>query len=357
MNPLTPAGMLYGLVMDVRNRMYDAGILPSYSLGARAISIGNLTTGGTGKTPLVALTAAILAESGEKVCVLTRGYGRRNERERVLVSDGDSVLVDAAKGGDEPVELARKLLGKGVVVADADRVGAAKWAKDKFGITAFVLDDAFQHRRVKRDLDIVCIDATQDLDAMIPAGRLREPLQHLRRADAVVITRSDLVASVEDLNVRISDHAPAALIFRAENEISRITPLDEYRSGPKDGDLVQDWKKLRPDDRGTVRLFAFCGLGNPANFFHLLNGEFEKEGMTEFDLSIAKAFSDHHSYSQRDIDELEKQAGECGIDALLTTAKDAGKLRNLKVELPCYVVEIEPRIDNIDRFRAMITSA
>ena len=108
--------------------MYDRGILRSSSLGARTISIGNMTAGGTGKTPLVALTARILAEDGEKVCVLSRGYGRTNVKERVLVSDGETVLGDAGAGGDEPVELARKLVGKAVVVADADRVGAGRWA-------------------------------------------------------------------------------------------------------------------------------------------------------------------------------------------------------------------------------------
>src|SRR5687767_15516298 len=121
-------GKIYSLGADVRNAFYDRGILKTYSLGARTISIGNITTGGTGKTPLVAYVAEILADAGEKVCILTRGYGRESSG-RVLVSDGNEVLVDASEGGDEPVELARKLIGKAVVVADADRVSAAKWAK------------------------------------------------------------------------------------------------------------------------------------------------------------------------------------------------------------------------------------
>src|SRR5688572_1966851 len=123
---LAPLAAIYGRVIDLRNALYDRGILRSYSLGARTISIGNLTTGGTGKTPLVALVAEILAEKGEKVCLLTRGYGRVKSNGPVLVSDGERVLTDAATGGDEPVELAEKLLGKAVVVAHADRVGAAR---------------------------------------------------------------------------------------------------------------------------------------------------------------------------------------------------------------------------------------
>jgi tetraacyldisaccharide 4'-kinase len=126
---LNVIGKLYGLVIALRNALYDRGMFRSYSLGARTISIGNITTGGTGKTPLVAYVADVLAEAGEKVCILTRGYGRSNPRERVLVSDGTNVLVDARTGGDEPVELARKLIGKAIVVADADRVSAAAWAK------------------------------------------------------------------------------------------------------------------------------------------------------------------------------------------------------------------------------------
>ena len=146
------AGKLYGRVADLRNSMYDRGTLKSYDLGARTISIGNITMGGTGKTPLVAYVAELLADNGEKVCVLTRGYGRRNENERVLVSDGNAALVDAETGGDEPVELAQKLLGKAVVVADADRVATARWANEEFEITSFVLDDGFQHRHEEGDV-------------------------------------------------------------------------------------------------------------------------------------------------------------------------------------------------------------
>src|SRR5688572_13091897 len=168
-------GKIYGSIADLRNRLYDRDLFKSHSLGARTISIGNITTGGTGKTPLVGYVAEILADAGEKVCILTRGYGRTGSG-RVLVSDGTEVLADAATGGDEPVELARRLSGKAIVISDADRVSAATWAKEEYGVTAFVLDDGFQHRRVKRDLDIVCLDAT-DPDGgglVLPAGKLRE---------------------------------------------------------------------------------------------------------------------------------------------------------------------------------------
>ena len=178
---------IYGKITDLRNRLYDRGVLDTFDLGAATCSIGNVTTGGTGKTPMVAYVAELLASRGETVCILTRGYGRMDPRERVLVSDGKDILADAATAGDEPIELARKLLGKAIIIADADRVSAAEWAKRKFGVTAFILDDAFQHRRAVRDVDIVCVDATNPFGGgkMLPAGRLRESVNGLDRADII----------------------------------------------------------------------------------------------------------------------------------------------------------------------------
>ncbi len=368
MNLLLPFGWLYGQAANLRNTLYDRGFFASHSLGARTISIGNITLGGTGKTPLVALVAEILSDNGEKVCILTRGYGRVNPKERVLVSDGQNVLVDAKTGGDEPVELAHKLGGKAVVVADADRVSAAKWALEKFGVTAFVLDDGFQHRRAKRDLDIVCIDATDPFGGsrVLPAGRLREPLENLNRADAVVITRANLSGNIEDLRSEISDLNPRAAIFLADNSITRVVPLEEFHAKTQSSQsrLASEtgWERLRSEGDPNnvdeeVSLMAFCALGNPDSFFFMLEDKFEEELMDEFDLSVRKKFPDHHIYTQKDIDLLEKQAKDCRIDAFLTTAKDAVKLKGLKFEVPCYVVEIDTVISEPDEFHALITAS
>lgn len=339
---LTPFGWLYGKIANFRNTLYDKGIFGSHSLGARTISIGNITTGGTGKTPLVAFVAEILAERGEKVCILTRGYGRDKSRARVLVSDSNNILVDARTGGDEPVELAKKLLGNAIVIADSNRVSAAKWALEKFEITAFVLDDGFQHRRAKRDLDIVCVDATNPLGGglMLPAGILREPVENLRRTDAVVVTRANLVDHADDIAIAIRKHNISCSIFLSENGVWELKTLEEFYANTQG---TQDEKEIE-------RSMAFCALGNPENFFEMLR----QDG---FDLAKTKAFPDHHFYKQQDIDGLAKQAKAFEVNALMTTAKDAVKLNDLKFEIPCYVVEIKPLISDADEFREMISAS
>lgn len=335
---------LYGAGATVRNRLYDRGILRSYSLGARTISIGNITAGGTGKTPLVAHVAALLAEAGEKVCVLTRGYGRRSSG-RVLVSDGSNVLVDADTGGDEPVELARKLIGKAVVVADADRVAASAWAKEKFGTTVFVLDDGFQHRRAQRDLDIICIDATDPLGGghLLPAGRLREPFANIVRADAIVITRSDLVDSIDSVVERLRKRNGRAQIFSASSRITKLTLLEDFLAG-------RDTNEDRDDRQFIAGAFAFCGLGSPEGFRAQLAAE-------HFGITGLRAFGDHHRFDQSDVASIEAEARSKGSRGLLTTAKDALKLEGLKFTLPCFVVEIELKINDADGFRRLITAS
>lgn len=332
--------MLYGRIMALRNHLYDRGVFKTRGLGARTISVGNLTTGGTGKTPLVALIAKMLIDDGEAVGILTRGYGRKDTRSRVLVSDGEKALVDAETGGDEPVELALKLDGKAVIVADRDRVAAARWARKNFNITTFLLDDGFQHRGVKRDLDIICIDATNPCGngRIIPGGTLRESFAGLRRADAIVITRADQVEETSDLERRLRKWNPAAPIFNGRTQLKGLISLH---------DLYTETSILPKPDKGE--LYAFTGIGNPDNFFATLT----KGGL---ELAGTRSFPDHHRFSQADIENIEASVKRVGASGSVTTAKDAVKLKGLRFELPCYVAIAETVIDDSDAFNKLVTS-
>lgn len=335
---LLPFSRLYGAIGDLRQTLYRKGLFKSYNLGALTISVGNITTGGTGKTPLVAFIAEILAQNGEKVCILTRGYGRENSKERVVVSDGETIYTDSRQAGDEPFELAHKLLGKAVIIADADRVEAGRWAREKYDISAFILDDGFQHARVKRDLDIVLTDATD------PFGRnksfLRESAKGLRRAEVVVITRANLVKTEEisNLKAQISKINPKCKIFVSETNLRKLTKLKKFFVKSKENKS----EKAESKKRETVfieqyfptetRFAAFCALGNPESFFEQLRQE-------KFNLAFTKEFADHHFYSQSEILKLEREAVAKSAEVLLTTAKDAAKLTHLNINLPCYIVE------------------
>ena len=342
---LSPFSLLYGAITKMRISLYEKGLLRSFSLEIPTISIGNITVGGTGKTPFVAFVAQILAEKGEKVCILTRGYGRENPKKRVLISDGKQILVDDSKvAGDEPFELAKKLSGKAIVVADANRVSAAKWVRENFEVTAFVLDDAFQHHKAKRDLDIVTIDATNPFGngKLLPAGILREPLENLKRADAIIITRANLSDEIENLKAKISEYNSNSPIFVSENKVENLIELKDFHKTSTDSKSKTNHQQLT-----TNNYLAFCALGNPDNFFEQLRRE-------NFNLVETEKFPDHHFYTQNDIEKLEQKASEANAEILLTTAKDAVKLKNLEFNLPCFVVESEMFFEDEKKLREFI---
>ena len=336
-----PLNRLYETIVGARNSLYDAGVFKSHSLGAKTVSIGNITVGGTGKTPLVAFVAEVLAGAGEKVCILTRGYGRENPRKQVLVSDGEKITADFRAAGDEPFELAGKLLGKAIIVANANRAAAGNWAREKFAVTAFVLDDAFQHRRVKRDFDVVCIDATNPFGngKTLPTGILREPLNNLKRAGAIVITRANLIEGISDLKSEIAKYNRSCPIFVSENRISGLIELKDFLAVPLVSPRAADDRRL-----AAGNCLAFCALGNPNNFFEQLRGE-------NFNLVAVETFPDHHFYAPNDIAKLVAKANRTNAETLLTTAKDAVKLKDLNVDLPCFVAESEMIFEREDDFR------
>lgn len=330
---LPPLSLLYGAVTRTRLSLYRRGTFQTTKLDRPVISIGNITTGGTGKTPLVEYVARTIASHGKKVCILTRGYGRKDPHLQVIVSDGYGVLASPSEAGDEPYLLATKLTGQAAVISSADRIAAGQEAIKDFGTEVFVLDDGFQHLRLARDLNIVCIDATNPWGGgrLLPYGRLRESLDGLTRADCFVLTRCDQVESVDALRAEIAELADGRPIFESRMRPLRVTSL---KNGPETIAL-------------PGRVGAFCAVGNPSSFFESLT-------RLGYELGLERAFADHHAYSQSDVDALDQLARQTGASALITTAKDAVKLKGMAFSLPCYVLEIEIAIDDADQFQKVV---
>ena len=333
---LPPLSLLYGAVTRTRLSLYRRGTFVTTKLERPVISVGNITTGGTGKTPLVEWVARTLAATGKKVCILTRGYGRKNPHLQVIVSDGYGVLASPLEAGDEPFLLATNLSGRAAVISSADRIAAGREAINDFGSDCFVLDDGFQHLRLARDLNIVTIDATNPWGggSLLPYGRLRETREGLRRADCIVITRCDQVRSLAALRDEILTFAGDRPIFQSHMRTSRVSSL---KNGP--GTLSS-----------PARLAAFCAIGNPSGFFEHLR-------RSGYELVLERSYPDHHVFSQDEIDSLTEAAKKAGANSLITTAKDAVKLRTMSFTVPCYVLEIEISIENGDELARMITSA
>lgn len=331
---LLPISTIYSAVTRARLAAYQRGLFSVSKLGVPVISVGNLTMGGTGKTPLVewvcrtvAAVAHERSREGINVCILTRGYGRSNPNTQVVVSDGAELRASELEGGDEPFLLATNLRGIAAVISNPDRIAAGQWAVENLNSEVFVLDDGFQHLRLFRDLDIVAIDATNPWgqgSGLLPRGSLREPRSGLSRADCVVITRADQVqdvGSIKDFVQRLTGDVPVLS--------SRM--------------LTSGFRKVDGEPIGKTALLsqpigAFCGVGTPESFFNHLR----REG---FKLAFTRTFPDHHQYQQSELDTVEREAKARGAQILLTTAKDATKLHDVKMEIPCYVLEIQISID------------
>ena len=347
---LAPLGILYGAVTRARAGLYRAGFLKTESVGAPVVSVGNLTAGGTGKTPLVEWVARALAREGLRACVLTRGYGRADESRRVVASDGARVLSEVAECGDEPRLLAERLLGAASVVCDRDRVSAARWARAELGAQVFVLDDGFQHLRIARDLDVVTLDATDAWGGghLLPRGRLREHASALARADCVVITRAELAADIGHLRAEVARLSEGrAVVLTSRVRTRGLVPLEEFGEGAAAED---EGRVARTSELAGVSVAAFCAVGNPRAFFEHLR----RDGL---ELCHTRAFADHHAYTQADADALSRDAAREGARALLTTAKDAVKLRKLGFALPCYVVDTELEFDEEARLLGLLREA
>ena len=339
---LAPFSVAYGAVGGARRVLYRVGVLPVERLAVPIVSVGNITAGGTGKTPLVEWLARAAASEGRRVCILTRGYGRADVTRRVIVSDGEQVLAEAREGGDEPRLLAEKLRGLAAVISDANRVEAARWAMENLRSDVFILDDGFQHLRLARDLNILTLDATDPWGGMslLPRGRLREPLGEMKRADLIVITRAELAGDIEHLRARAETLCGGrAAVLIARTKTLCITSLAATN--------IETTGGAHQTDSIPEPLAAFCAIGNPQAFF----AHARREGLT---INHTRPFADHHVYTQADIDDCLREAVRHGARALLTTAKDAVKLHALNFSLPCYVLEVELKFDEGQRMRDIL---
>lgn len=334
---LLPFGGLYAAAVKARLALFNTGVLKPGNLSAPVISVGNITAGGTGKTPLVEWIARFAAQEGARPCILTRGYSRENPNHQVVVSNGNEILASVFEAGDEPLLLAENLAGAVAVICNRDRTAAGRWAIAHLDSNVFILDDGFQHLRLARQLNIVTIDATNPWSngRVLPAGLLREPRGGLARADCVVVTRANQSTSVDRLRHAIDRFSNGKPIFLSSMENTGLLPLSS---------------STEPAPGNSVSFGAFCAVGNPQSFF----AQLQDEGRA---LVSTRTFRDHHLYTQADIDEIAREAAAAGAKALITTTKDAVKLRALKFDLPAYVAGIEIEIQNDAELRQMIRNA
>lgn len=332
---LIPLADLYGVGTRLRERAFHKGWLRSRQLSRPVVSVGNLTVGGSGKTPLVAEVAEILIRRGFKPAILTRGYGRERGPDLIVLEPKPDRSPDRRVVGDEPALLARALPQVPVIIC-ADRYRGGQLAEDRFHVDVHILDDGFQHFALKRNVDLVAVDLTQDLshEALLPVGRLREPVSALTRADMIVLTRAEIQdpISMEELVGRINSKSP---IFRCTTRLRRLIEVDSQQT----------------IDKGQFRgmsVCAFCAIGNPAAFF----SDLRRWG---FNPTSRVAFRDHHVYSAEDIIQLNQAAAEKGATAFVTTQKDVMNLPlQIDFSLPVLACVIQAEISDPGRFEQQL---
>jgi tetraacyldisaccharide 4'-kinase len=309
--------MIGALWSRVRNHLYDKGVLSAVRPKEFVISIGNLTWGGTGKTSLTSYLAKFLINQGLKVGILSRGY-QRDSRGPVVVGDGHELKSTWQDAGDEAYMLACTIPKAVIVVAESRVEGLP--ILSQFQPDVILLDDAFQHRRIARDLNMVLIDSTENILNLrvLPFGKLREPVDSLHRADAIILSHFKNANPETEKAVSIY----GANVYHANYEVQNF----EY-SGKS--------------------IAAFCGIGTPGHFERLLNENGAK-------VVLFRQFPDHHIYSQTELAKLEEDALKSGAIAIVTTSKDAVKLKPDHFRLPISIIHVEFVIEEKAQFNSWI---
>ncbi|MFZ4396585.1 MAG: tetraacyldisaccharide 4'-kinase [Kiritimatiellia bacterium] len=343
----------YRSVVELRLWLYRQGLLRHHTLGCQVIGIGNLTVGGTGKTPVVEVFARELQQAGRRVAILSRGYKKEEppvaerlldalllrERRRPprVVSDGRALLLDSARGGDEPYMLATNLPNV-VVLVDKDRVKSGRYAIQHFGCDTLLLDDGFQYLRLKHRVEIVLVDRTNPFGNghCLPRGVLREPVRSIRRATMVFLTKCDGVADTSALQAQIRSFNPTAEIIECRHSARYLQNLLTKQQEPL--------AFLRGQRVATV-----SGIAAPEGF----EREVERHGATVIQ---RERFADHHRYTQQEILDIINRAHAAGASAIVTTEKDAVRFPRLDrsdVQVLFLRVQIE-LLSGLEDFNALI---
>lgn len=311
---------VFGLVVSIRYFLYRTGLKRRYPLGIQVISIGNVTAGGTGKTPVTEIFARMLAKEGRKVAILSRGYRRKESpwwkriftqviEPPLVVSDGRRVLLDATIGGDEPYMLASNLPGVAVVV-DRNRVKAGRYAIRKLGCDTLLLDDGFQYQKLKHSIDVVLVDSSNPFGNgnMLPRGILREPVRNLKRADIIFLTKCRGDVSAVKAEIR---------------KYNRNAEIVECNHTPK---LLRDvWSReeLPLSWLNGKTICTLSGIASPKGFENSLRNLGPKVVWCE-------RYADHHRYDSSEILYALNRSADMGADALITTEKDAVRFPRLE---------------------------
>lgn len=330
---------IYGLVIRLRLKAFRQHWITQNHLGTMVISVGNLTVGGTGKTPVVELLSRTLRDRGRRVAILSRGYKSKKldklqewkdldleEREDLpkIVSDGKNILLDAKFAGDEPFMLAKNLPGVSVIV-DKDRVNGGRFAVSELGADTLVLDDGLQYLRLDHELDIVLVDQSSPFGtrALLPRGTLREPMRNLSRASHIIVTKCQGPTD-EALLARMRKYNPTAEVI-------------ETTHGPKYLEQVFGRGRMPLESLEGKYVAAISGIAVPESFEGLL----KKLGAN---VEFHRTFSDHHAFSRQEVDRFMRRCVERDIELIVTTEKDAvrfPKPKELDVDIYFLRIEIE----------------
>lgn len=320
--------VIYGAIVRLRLLLYRAGVLRTKRVPCPVISVGNVTVGGTGKTPVTIFIASLLKESGKRVAVLSRGY-KRGGKSIETVSDGRGILLGPDMAGDEPYLIAKRLQGVPVVVG-ADRVGAALYAIERFSPDVIILDDGFQHIRIERDLNILLTDPVNGFGRyLLPRGILREPVEGIRRAGLV-------------MGRGLSGKPDMELIKRFK------LPVMEYSYRATGLVDVADKSSKGVESIKGRKVIAFCAIANPESFFSTLEG-------LGAEVTDRVRFPDHHGYTQGDLDTV--MGRREGSQMIITTEKDGVKIEGLNIpKASVYALAIDVHMRERNRLKKQLMS-